>query len=234
MKLIHRLFIVEVLLCFAWFLQPQYANSAKVILLARSGIGTYSYAGSGQFSGSGNIATYTINIGTATSTRYIVVGLQANGTAAYTMTAAGTSLNSDVLLAPGGNNTSQIFSGLVTSGSGSQSIVATCDSCTFQARTVFVWVITSLNTNAVKHTASSQSGSSMSINVTAGDFLFTTRNQNPVTFNGSTEAPFENLTGSGSTISGADWTIISTNAAFSVTASSVYTAPNPGTSASYN
>ena len=194
--------------------------------------GTYSLAGSGEYSGSLNTATFSINIGTATSTRYIVVGLGAGLIGAgVTATVAGTLLNVDS--SNTSSNNAYIFSGLVTSGSGAQNVVIGCSSCGFIVRDVAVWVITSLVTNSVQAAANdSGNNSSMPISVQAGGLLFVVQfGASTFTYNGSTQAPFENT--AITTSSSADWTIVSTNAAFAIVSSGSYTSAHPAAAATY-
>jgi len=185
---------------------------------------SYSFAGSGTFSGASTAATFPIDIGPASATRYIVVGSSVTSTDTYTVTVNSIPLIQDIAVTP--SNSAYIFSGLVAVGSGVQNVVLSCISCAFQTRDVFVWILNNLNTNLAKHTGSGN-GTTASINVTSGDFLFSV-NHGGANFNGSTETPAENLTVGSS--AAADWTVISTNASFSAIAS----ASGPTAAATYH
>lgn len=136
-----------------------------------------------------------------------------NGTDLTSVTVNGVSLNKDVS-EPAGNGCS-IWSGLVTTGSGTNggNNVTIVTPAAFVELDVALWTAVRLNSNVVKHTALSTT-SPFSINVTAGDFLFAVEVSGTVNWSGSTETPFSihslNLENA------ADWTIIATNASFSV------------------
>lgn len=122
MKLTHRLFIVGVLLCFAWFLQPQYANSAKVILLAGGGGGGSAFSSTfvshGEDTAGGTTVTY--NCGSscafgATDTNRLMVVVVCDRNTVTNSTG-----NSVTALTVGGTSASQVASAAGQSSAGFQ------------------------------------------------------------------------------------------------------------------
>jgi hypothetical protein len=106
---------------------------------------------------------------------------------------------------------------LVTSGSGPQSIVVTGN--TFFSQALSVYSVYGLGTNSPQNTVTG--GTSVSIGVNAGDFLFAiSEAQDTAGWGGSTQAPAKTYSdtnqGPSLFLNGADWTIASTNASFSV------------------
>lgn len=168
-----------------------------------------------------NVETYMVDLGTAAIDRVVVIHTCVQtGVSITTLKANSVTLTQDVLV--NSANIAAVFSGVVALGSGSLPIELTTATGAFIERDVTVWTATGLSSNLVKQTGSNTSGASLSINVTAGDFMvagtcvFGTK-----TYNGSTETPTTNRT-VGSFSSTADWLPVSaTNAAFSVTASGV-------------
>jgi hypothetical protein len=183
----------------------------------------YSYRGSSDGSSGGvavDTVNYTIDIGTASADRLIVVATGVQGAKALTgLTVAGTPLTIDVQNA---GQQSAIASGLVTSGSGSQTISATWTGSGFNVRKIMVWAVTGLQSNTVRATGSGATANT-SISVTATDFLFATTWNVAGTgsnFGASTESPAASrfLSDGTFTISSADWTILATNASFNINA----------------
>ena len=209
------------------------SSSAQVVGVQKEGIfnpgssavvpPAYLYRGTAFENTGFNTGTYSVNIGTASSDRLVIVATAIGiSTTITSVTVNGVTLNQDTFQ----NSTWAlgIFSGLVTAGSGAQTIIVTYVNGAFQNKDVFVWTATGLNSNLVKHTMTTilgNSPSSGSINVTSGDFLFVIAKANSAatTFGTSTEAPHAtNVDSEVSPDVAADWTIISTNAAFQVTA----------------
>lgn len=181
----------------------------------------YVFKACGTANGVGDSITISVDIGTASADRLIVVGSGSQNTPSFTsMVANGITLNTDVNVA-GTASRITLSSGLVTSGSGAQNIVGTWASSGFFIRSLCVWTLTGLNSNLIKNSGSNTgSNGTASINVTAGDFMFAFASSGGVAtpdFSTSTEAPVaSHSVGVGIVMTGADWTIVSTNASFSV------------------
>lgn len=196
---------------------------------------TFTYDGTDQYSGTGGAFTSTaINIGAATSDRFIIVALaDQNGVTLSGVTVNGVALAEDVN--NGAGNHIHIYSGLVgaTGGAGAGTIIASYDpSASFTGRVIMVWTGTGMaSTAGAKHTAAATANlTSISINVSAGDFLVAADPFGGVTYTTSTETPTATHTNSvvdPPTLIAAEWnTIASTNAAFAVNinAATVYAA----------
>lgn len=183
------------------------------------------HRGTAADTGAGTTRNYSIDIGTASADRLIVVASAVQNVASGTVTVAGTTLNMDVQGVNGGSST--LYSGLVTSGSGSQTVSIVIGSGFVQS-SVSVWACTGLNSNTVKQTGSGIGGvTSFSINVTAGDFMFSAGRSNSATgdFGNSTETPTLAYNMASGVYVAAEWLpIVSTNAAFAV---------RPGTSLNF-
>jgi hypothetical protein len=163
-------------------------------------------------------ATFTVDIGTASADRLVVIAsAHQKGDTLTSVKVNGVTLTRD---ADGFSGTTRacIFSGLVTSGSGSVTVeVNNSSGATFTSRSVVVWTLTGLSSNLVKQTvASATNVSSVSIDVTAGDFLFASKyfSGGTPTYSGSTQA-VDALRSIGVQRAG-EWLVASTNAAFSV------------------
>jgi hypothetical protein len=179
--------------------------------------------------------TYSINIGTASADRLVVVGVGAANAAPTAVTVAGVTMTADVVA--GAGPAAGMYSALVTSGSGAQNVVVTGMGA-FTECGVSVWTCTGLSSNLVKHTGSiNGSNGVFSINVTAADFLFATCEgaSASASYASSTQAPTAAhvVDTFGPFISSADWiSIASTNAAFSVNPTTANSA-SPSAGATY-
>jgi hypothetical protein len=119
------------------------------------------------------------------------------------------------------SGSAEVWNGVVSSGSGSQTVTVNWASGSSAIRGFSLRIATRLSSCSAPHTATG-SGTSTTINVTSGDFLFVGG------FNGSTGANYNSSTQTpsnlcspncnpGSTfISFADWTIASTNSSFTI------------------
>lgn len=161
----------------------------------------------------------SIDIGTASADRLVIVGCcDQNAHALTSVVVNGVTLNIDIDNTAGGG--AAIASGLVPSGSGSQTVTVTWAGSGFEERFFTVWTATGLSSNVVKHTAAGIDP--ISIAVDAGDFLFSLS----MAFSGaydwdaSTQAPTRTASiagaGSGFFQYNADWLIAATNPAFSI------------------
>jgi hypothetical protein len=120
----------------------------------------------------GTTETFPIDIGSATADRYMVVavGLQ-NGGTITNVAVAGTNLTLDIQ--QNGGNTSAIYSGLVSTGSGTLSVVVTyAASHQFFYTAVHVWALTGLAQNNNRVTAK-VAGVGLNIGVTTPFFVIT-------------------------------------------------------------
>jgi hypothetical protein len=168
----------------------------------------------------GTTSSFTVNIGTMAASSLLVVGIAVGGTiSAASMTCNGVSLTKDAENAV--SNYAAFFSGHGSSfGSGSQTIAYTATGSSFQVRDLFAWRIDNA-VSATVITAASVSGTTATLGVTAGDFLFGVKADVSTNFSSSTEAPTDTLgPPTGGAFKAADWnTIISTNASFNVVTS---------------
>lgn len=190
---------------------------------------SYAYDGMTSQTGSSNPTTSSINIGTAASNRTIIVNLVARGAPrTATVTANSVSLSSVLSYADTNSNTqAQWFTGTVSTGSGSQSIVVNYGGTPFAAYDVYAWTAYALTSNTPVATSDYTVGGSSSgtgnISVTAGDFLFcavaSAASTNPLNFSSSTQTPSGTRgedTASGFSSKTADWTISATSGSFAV------------------
>jgi hypothetical protein len=167
----------------------------------------------------------TIDIGSARSDRLVIVATSDQSANAISSVSVNGSppLNLDVTA--GGGPGLQIWSGLISSGSGVATIVVNYASgASFTGRVLDVWTATGLASNVVKHTATFAGTSSATISVGAGDFLVAAEPFGGVTFTGSapdtTPVMRSNPSVTPPTLVSAEWiTITTNNASFSVTAS---------------
>lgn len=179
----------------------------------------YLYRGSGTTSSGNNDATFSIDIGTASADRLVIVGCTVgNNTTITSVVVAGVTLTADISAV--NNYRVAIYSGVVNAGDGAQNVVITWASAAFQEKNAFVWTATGLASNLKKQTTS-YVGTTGSINVTAGDFMFVVGRDTstaPV-WTTSTEAPAASRNVA-TLNTGADWTILATNAAFAINSGS--------------
>lgn len=164
----------------------------------------------------------SINIGTASSNRIVVVAATYNSAVlASTVTVGGVSCTADVNI-----NSVAIYSCPGASyGSGSQTVSVTWASGNFIIRGFTVWVLSNCTSSTVVNTANNPSGqTAVSINVAAKDLMFSAAqlNNDPTiaSYATSSVAPTDtgSIMASGNFYgSYADWLIASSNATFSVT-----------------
>jgi hypothetical protein len=176
----------------------------------------YVYRGSNSTTAAGNPHTASIDIGTASADRVVHVGIAAqNAQTPTSVTVNGVTLTQDVLNVT--SPTAGWYSGVVASGSGSQTVTVNYPAGTFTLRNMYVLTSTGLSSTTKKQSASA-SGASISINVTAGDFLFAVgyRTGGIANYTSSTEAP-DGTNNADATTREADWVVNSTNATFFVT-----------------
>jgi hypothetical protein len=171
-------------------------------------------------SGSG-INDISVDLGTASADRLVVVAFGVSTSAAT----LGVTCNSVTLTQDVNQSTTNyevaFFSGVVPTGSGVQTIHTT-NSSTFRIHYYTVWTLTRLASNLVRHTGGWDGGvgSTGTINVTAGDFLFAQTVANTggtSSYSGSTQAAAATHSQTNTQVSfSADWTIVASNAAFTI------------------
>jgi hypothetical protein len=178
---------------------------------------SYSYRGSGTSTIGGSVVTYSIDIGAAAADRLVIVGsLVDNATTITSVVVNGVTLTLDVTGV--GSYRVGFHSGIVAAGSGSQNVVVTWASASFQEKNIFVWTSIGLSSNLKKQTAA-WTGATASIAVDAGDFMFAV-GRNVVGFPDyatSTESP-DATRQVGLHNTSADWIVNATNAAFTLNA----------------
>lgn len=176
--------------------------------------------------GASAFTSTTINIGTATADRFVIVGtLDQNAVGVSGITVNGVSLVPDTQRFTAGNPGAYIYSGLVgtTGGTGVATIVVNyVGSSAFTERTMIVWTGTGLShTAGAATTVTGSPSNTLNISVQAGDFMIVATPFG-YTYGGSTQAPTtirsEPSSTSVYTQFGPEWnTITSTNASFAIT-----------------
>jgi hypothetical protein len=167
-----------------------------------------------------SLTSTIVDIGSARPDRLVIVATaDANAIAISSLTVNGAALNLDVT-----GNGLQIWSGLVTSGSGPATIVVNyAGGAAYTGRALYVWTATGLASNLVKHTATFSGTNSTTINVNAGDFLVAAEPYSGVTFSTAdptTPVPHTNATVTPPTLIAYEWNAITNNASpLTVTAS---------------
>lgn len=187
-------------------------ETVSIVPLTKS----YTYRGAGTTSIGGSVGTYSIDIGTASADRLVIVGTTVGtATTISSVTVNGATLTADVSAV----NTYRcgIHSGLVTTGDGAVTVVVTWASASFQEKNAFLWTAIGLTSNAVKLTANGLTAAN--ITATVDDFIFSvSRNVAGFPdFSGSTETP-DGTRQVGASNASADWSVNATNAAFNVNA----------------
>ena len=151
-------------------------GSAFTLVVSASGGPTFVYAGTDQYNGAGGPFTSTsVNIGSATSDRFVVLALtDQNGVAISSVTCNGVALNLDgtpYTVGPG----LQFYSGLVgtTGGAGTATIVVNYGSpAGYTGRALAAWVGRGMShTSGAAATTSPVTGTSITIANNAGDLV---------------------------------------------------------------
>lgn len=223
------LFALAAILCLFSTGAKPYWQSRLQVSVGTVASPAYTFRNTNFTSGSTSAQTASIDIGTASADRLVIVAIQYQNTPVVTsVTANSVTLNLDI--AKTTNPSSAIYSGLVTTGSGPQNIVVNYVSAGFTARGLAVWTATGLSSTVVKNTASS-ANQNMSINITAGDFLFaSTYIVGAASYSSSTDAPTATHTSDATNLSG-DWTTVTTSATFTI--GTLVGATNTNVAASY-
>jgi hypothetical protein len=206
----------------------RFTNVAAMGKAAGGGTLAASFRGAASADNNATTRIFSIDLGPATSDRLIVaaVGIQASGLSSSIVIAGTTITTPDVSGSNGGANSLSFYSSLIPAGSGVQTI--TVNGVTiFEEVGISVWACTGLSSNTVKN-SNYQSNSLLSINVSAGDFLFAmdASASATTTFSGSTQTPTAShvVDSVNPNYNSADWiSIAATNAAFSVVGTAVQT-----------
>jgi hypothetical protein len=169
-------------------------------------------------------STQSIDIGSAAADRYILVavGVQ-NSDTDPTVTVGGVSLTK----LGGGDFSSTTdvawYGGLVTTGTGAQNLVVTWASAAYEVKLSAAWKMLGLISTTPRVTPVRSTSSSLSIAAGAGEFLFYAMNGIGSiigTLAAATEAPGREAavtpSGSGGVGYTADWTVVATNAGFTI------------------
>lgn len=171
----------------------------------------------------GAVISASVNIGTATSTRLVIVLGGCGGNPGITsVVAAGVTLTEVFNFAgTSGGYRFKAHAGLVTTGSGAQTVESTWASGSGNYRCQSVWTIENPNSTVIKGTSSDlQYTISCSLSVTAGDFIMALAQAGggTPTWASSTEAPSgERADSLFAGFTSAEWTVANTNASFGVT-----------------
>jgi len=167
-----------------------------------------------SYDDSQNALTFSVDIGTAAADRVVIVNAQSQNLPTISgVTVNGTSLAQAVSDTVSGG-ASEMWSGVVASGSGAVNVVVTWAGAAFLTRSIAVWTATGLDSTTPQATSANEA----TLSVAAGDFLFAGSfgvNSVAPSMAGFTEAPTEH-TASVSTyaFTAGDLTVASTNAAF--------------------
>lgn len=191
-----------------------YGNEAALTVSGGGGGGeSYAFVAMQDQAIPGNSVPFTMSIPAG----YVVVAVTLQGGSFVSVTCGlSTTLNQDILNTAGG--TTAIYSGIVSTPSSSLTVVSSGNA--YGDTIVCVWVISNIVTASYKQ-KTEWTGTNGSINVTAGDYLFSA-NSNAGTYTGSTQSPSN--TYSVATINNgpqyaSDWNIASTNSSFAVVSS---------------
>jgi len=197
-----------------------WSNTVTQTIAVASATLTYRASGTSAVA-SATVATYSIDIGTASVDRLVSVGLVIQNTSAtiVSLVVNGVTLTQDATFT--GGNIIAFYSGLVPTGSGAQTITLNTTNAAFLERDIHVWTMTGL-ASSTKINSATSGNQTFTIGVTLGDFLIAIdgiNGANTRNFNSSTETPAGNHTTTW--LLGSEWTIAATNASFSVTSSAV-------------
>ena len=168
---------------------------------------------------------FTVNLGAASSNRIVVAlfGIQNNPTVNSVNGGAGCgSPTLSQVETDGSGGGMSIWAGVVATGTSCIFTITAAGAMLSDDVNFAVYTITNPVSTSVKHICGAAFG--CTINVTAGDYLFAGSFGASGNFNGSTQTPSGVCVTNGCTIVGAngnnlslaDWTIVSTNASFSV------------------
>jgi hypothetical protein len=183
------------------------------------------------------VTTYTVDIGTASADRLVVLGTicTIGGTfGAVTVNGAALTKDAEYNPNPGGAACAAIFSGVVASGSGNQTISIDFGLSSFEVKSIEVWTATGLTSTTKKQGVGAASGQTFGgqiLAVDAGDLVFCAQFTGATDdFNPSTQAPDAIYDNNADNLIAGEWTIAATNASFLIQHTGVFSA---GAAASY-
>jgi hypothetical protein len=183
------------------------------------------------------VTTYTVDIGTAAADRLVVIGaICGTGATFGTVTVNGAALTKDAERnpSPGGAACAAVFSGVVASGSGSQTISIDFGLSSYEVKSIEVWTVTGLISTTKKQGVGAASGATFGgqvLAVDAGDLVFCAQYTGaPDDFNPSTQAPDATYDNNADNLIAGDWTISATNASFLIQHTGTFSS---GAAASY-
>jgi hypothetical protein len=188
------------------------------LVVGAMSVPAYSFRNTAVTSAAGAVLSTSIDIGPASGDRLVIVGTaEQGGNSVSSITVGSVSLSNVVPITGAGPNV-EMWAGLVTLGSGPQTVTVTWAAGSFQSRGFSLWTANGLNSNSAKQTTSGTGGSGSTISVTAGDLMFAIAATTGASsdWSTSTQAPssLHSILASGLFYDGADWTIAATNASF--------------------
>lgn len=163
--------------------------------------------------GGSNTADYSVDIGSASSDKYLLIGVTIAGNTqtitSLTIDPAGTPLALAQLLFYNPSTTTAFYGVAAPGISGTKTIRLITTGASFVERNIYVYSLTGLNSQSVKNPGQIASAS-LAMTADPGDLLFALAAVNGGrTFSGSTEAPTHQVSVGNGTASGsaADWRI---------------------------
>lgn len=212
-----RLFVAIVALCLiatgaSSFWQSRDSNY-NVGISAGGGPPSYTFIGNLN-NGASLTVTGALNLGVSNSQLIVVTLASTTSTTVTSVTVAGTSLSPIVNFASG----AAVFAGVVAA-NGSQTVTAVFAGGQFNNKGLSLYTVNGLASTTAQGSTSWAAGNG-SLSVTAGDVLFATDANSAAacgTWGSSTQAPAAvRCVVTNPSVQGADWVIVSTNAAFSL------------------
>lgn len=164
-----------------------------------------------------------VDIGTAAANRFIVIAATGTNSAVpgATCTVGGVALTR--IAVQGSVNAAAIYGGLVTTGSGNQTVTIDFGVTSFENKAIEVWSVTNLSSTTVKSSDAAPNGGgsgNLSLNVSAGDLAFCVEfngSSASANFVGSDQTPDNTYDNFADNMLAGDWTAISTDASFLIT-----------------
>lgn len=186
----------------------------------------YSFKSSYQWTSGGTSDSRSIDIGTAAADRLVIVATACQaGSSTPTVTVNGVTLTQQALFNDSGGFGASVafFSGIVSSGSGPQTVLIDWSGANFTARGAAIWVANGLNTTPPKVSGTHRvNGDDVTLNVAAGDFVFAyIITLSTTNFDSSTDTPparEDSAASGGFVFSSADWTAGTTSASWHLNA----------------
>jgi len=174
-----------------------------------------SYTSRGSLTNSSSLTlTGAINLGASTAQLYVVGVAVAASATISSVTIGGNSLSA---ITNAGNGVA-IYAGVVAL-NGSQTVTAVCSTGQFNQKGLEVWAVNGLGSTAVKNTGAGTGSHTITVNT--NDLMFSVYQANAGhagTYTSSSQSPAATYDFNGTVpgVGGADWTISSNNASFTV------------------